>query len=113
MPSKTKTIDPQALANERTIINLQAMIDERIAKNKKRQRATSETPPLTIVSYDWESVAHDKTQTARMPASFLRSMLFMGMITNMPGHCLVIDRNGIGHWGCDPESFFILTEEEA
>jgi hypothetical protein len=92
------------------MIERQALIDQRIAMNKERQRADGKTPPLTIVSYDWELL--DKTQSERMPSSFLRSVLFMGMITNMPGHCLVIDRDGIGHWGCHPESFFILTEED-
>lgn len=95
-----------------TNLDRQVIIDARIAKNKGRQRANDKTPPLTIVSYDWESLTHDKVQAAHMPSSFVRSVLFMGMITNMPGHCLVIDRDGIGHWGCHPESFFVLTEEE-
>lgn len=77
---------------------------------RDEERADGKTPPLTIVSYDWELL--DKTQSERMLSSFLRSVLFMGMITNMPGHCLVIDRDGIGYWGCHPESFFILTEED-
>jgi hypothetical protein len=100
------------MPSEINIADRDIIIEERIKKNKGRQRASDKTPPLTIVSYDWGSLASDKIQAARMPGSFLRSVLFMGMLTNMPGHCLVIDRDGIGHWGCHPESFFVLTEEE-
>ena len=95
-----------------TILN--ETMEDRIAKNKGRPRVTSETPPLTIVSYDWESLLTEggAMQGKRMPESFMSNMLFMGMITNMPGHCLVIDRDGKGHWGCHPEMFFVLTDEE-
>jgi len=88
-------------------------MEKRIAKNKGRPRASDSTPPITIVSYDWESMmANDMHQANLMPESFRHNLLFMGMITNMPGHCLVIDRDGKGHWGCHPETFFVLTEEE-
>jgi len=98
------------MPSETNIVDRQTIISERIERNKGRQRASDKTPPLTIVSYDWEST--DKIQSTRMPTGFLRSVLFMGMITNMPGHCLVIDRDGVGHWGCHPESFFVLSEED-
>ena len=91
-------------------------IRKQVERNKRlpnHERATSATPPLTIVVYDWESMmSQGLVQAARIPASFMQNMLFIGMITNMPGYCLVIDRDGKGHWGQHPEMFFVLTEEE-
>jgi hypothetical protein len=102
MPSKTNIVDPEAV------------VERCIELNTTRQRVSETTAPLTIVAYDWESLRNqDKIQVARMPHSFTKNLLFMGMITNMPGHCLVIDHDGIGHWGCHPESFFVVSEEEA
>ena len=92
---------------------LDSTSNEHIAGHTGRPRATETTPPLTIVSYDYESLKNrDKIQAQRIPDSFLRPVLFMGMIANMPGQCLVIDRDGKGHWGCHPDMFFVLTEEE-
>lgn len=88
-----------------------AVMKKRIAENEGRQRATAATPPLTIVAFDWTSIA-DRTTQKYHTHSFLQNVVFMGMLTNMPGHCLVIDHEGKGRWGYHPESFFVLTEEE-
>jgi hypothetical protein len=38
--------------------------------------------------------------------------LFMGEITNMPGHCIVVDKIGKTRWGYHTDNFHLLTDEE-
>ena len=38
--------------------------------------------------------------------------LFLGEISNMPGHCVVVDRDGKAHWGYHTDNFKALTRDE-
>lgn len=40
------------------------------------------------------------------------SLLFIGEITNMPGHCIVVDRKGKVYWGYHTDVFREPAEEE-
>jgi len=40
------------------------------------------------------------------------SLLYLGEIVNMPGHCSVVTRKGEVHWGYHTENFRIATEDE-
>ena len=40
------------------------------------------------------------------------SLLFLGEITNMPGHCAVVDREGKVYWGYHTDNFRQPTEDE-
>ena len=40
------------------------------------------------------------------------SLLFLGEIANMPGHCVVVDKAGKVHWGYHTENFREPTEDE-
>jgi len=40
------------------------------------------------------------------------SLLYLGEIVNMPGHCSVVTRKGEVHWGYHTENFRLATEEE-
>ena len=41
-----------------------------------------------------------------------QSLLFLGEIANMPGHCVIVDRRGKVYWGYDTDNFRNPTEDE-
>ena len=40
------------------------------------------------------------------------ALLFIGEITNMPGHCVVVDKQGKTYWGYHDDNFRKPTEDE-
>lgn len=38
--------------------------------------------------------------------------LFLGEITNMPGHCIVVEDSGKLRWGYHTDNFVLITEED-
>ncbi len=41
-----------------------------------------------------------------------QSLLFLGEIVQMPGHCIVVDKIGKMHWGFHTDNFREPTEDE-
>jgi hypothetical protein len=63
--------------------------------------------PLSIVFADIPKGYRDK-----YPFSHGERLLFLGEITNMPGHCIVVNFKGRVMWGYHTDNFRLPTESE-
>jgi len=78
-------------------------------QNKSRQRVTVDTPARTIVAID---LTGQTDCIERFPASYLGYFVYMGLLTNCPGRCLIIDREGVANWPTPIEQLFIVDDYE-
>jgi hypothetical protein len=84
-------------------------VESMIEKNKSRKRVTLDTPPLTVVAYDWErNLGNPLTQ---YPDFYIYTLLYMGRVRGSPNRCLVIDREGKSYWPIFANDFFVVEEE--
>lgn len=68
----------------------------------------SKIKPNTIVSL---KAAFKKIYGSMYPKALLGHLLYLGDITNMPGHCALVDKDGKVHWGYHTEELEIVSEE--
>jgi hypothetical protein len=65
---------------------------------------------LSVVKFDFENLP--KKYRPTYPFKKGQSYLFLGEITNMPGHCALADKFGHIHFGYHTDNFVELTEDE-
>jgi hypothetical protein len=66
---------------------------------------------LSLVRFLWDDIP--KEQHKHYPFSYLENTyIFIGEIPNMPGHCIVAQKNGIFHTGYHTENFKEIPEDE-
>lgn len=70
----------------------------------KRRRPRPRKPPCVVIA--------DYPDGAQYPFKRGESLLWLGEITNMPGHCVVVTRAGKVLWGYHSENFRDPTPEE-
>lgn len=80
---------------------------KRLALLESDPETTSHKPPY-LVKFVWSG----KKSENPYPWKHEDHLLFMGIISNMPGHCIVADRAGKIYWGYHTNNFKVLTREE-
>ena len=74
---------------------------DKFMKNKKLK-------PLTLVKLVCSNPSHAKYY----PVKIGQHVLFLGEITNMPGHCAITTDGGVVHYGYHTDQFIALTDDE-
>lgn len=82
-----------------------------MSKRKRPTRVTKQTPTNTLVRFDFDgcpSEYHSKYPFVRDEV-----LLYLGEVQQMPGHCIVVTKEGRVIWGYHTENFVVLSEDEA
>jgi hypothetical protein len=66
--------------------------------------------PNTLMRFDFDSVP--KEYHHQYPFSPKDTLLFLGEMPQMPGHCVVATKEGKVLWGYHTDNFIELTEDE-
>lgn len=66
--------------------------------------------PLTLVKFNLGE--EGEGYYGQYPFKKDETVVFLGEIRKMPGHCIVANREGQVHWGYHTENFIELTEDE-
>jgi len=69
-------------------------------------------PPNSIVVAVVGNDPREAMHGVKYPWKKGDGLLYLGEISNMPGHCVVSTRDGKIHWGHHTENFRLATEEE-
>lgn len=76
----------------------------------KRKRVDHKTPLNTLVRFDAQQM--EEKYRKKYPFKDQEVLLFLGEIRHMPGHCVVVKKNGRVLWGYHSESFVVIPKDE-
>ena len=65
----------------------------------------------TLVRFDFDALPAE--YHSRYPFTRDDRLLYLGEVRQMPGHCVVVTRDGRVLWGYHTENFVVLSDQES